>query len=152
MPALELEDGTVLTEGPAILQYIGDQVPESGLVPDSGSLDRYRLQEWLNFIATELHKNFGPLVIPGTPEETRAAARDRLAQRFAIPADALADHDYLLATGFSAADAYFFVILTWAARFDLDLSAFPVYTGYKGRIESRPAVQAAMAAEGLIRA
>lgn len=149
VPALELDDGSVLTEGPAIVQYLADRAPESGLAPANGSLDRYRLQEWLNYVSTELHKQFSPLFSPTTPDETKAAQRDRIAERCAWIDGQLAQRDYL--TGkFSVADAYLFTVLSWARLTGIDLTRWSKLAAYVDRIGSRKSVKAAMRAEGLI--
>lgn len=151
VPALQLDNGDVLTEGPAIVQYLADQVPEKKLVPTAGTMERYKLVEWLNFISTELHKNFSPLFNPRTPEETREVVRKTLAQRFDFVAQQLQKGDYLMGNQFTVADAYLFTVLGWAAYVKLDLSPWPVLTAYVERIAARPAVKAAMIAEGLIK-
>jgi glutathione S-transferase len=148
VPALQLDDGTMLTEGPAIVQYIADLAPGKGLMPATGT-DRYRAIAWLNYVATELHKNFGPLVRPGIPDETKKAALEMLNRRFAVAEDALAQHDYLLESGYSVADGYLFVVCTWAARFGPDMNDFPALSAFVDRVRARPAVAAALEAEGL---
>jgi glutathione S-transferase len=147
VPALELDDGRILTEGPAIVQYLGDLAPQSGLVPPCGSFERYRLQEWLTFIGSELHKNFRPL-IRGAPEATMDEARQRILDRLAYVESRLED-DFLMGERFSAADAYLFVVLTWVRYLKLDITAHTRIAAYFDRIFARPAVQAAMSAEGL---
>ncbi|RJG04753.1 glutathione transferase GstA [Noviherbaspirillum cavernae] len=151
VPALVLDSGDVLTEGPAIVQYLADQVPEKKLVPAAGTMERYRLIEWLNYISTELHKGFSPLFKPGTPDETKKMARDTLALRLEIIAAQLQGKDYLTGSDFTVADAYLFTVLNWAARVDVDLSRWPVFKTYRERVAARPAVRAAMVAEGLIK-
>jgi glutathione S-transferase len=148
VPALQLDDGSVLTEGPAISQYIADQVPDSGLAPSAGSFERYRLQEWLNFITSELHKGFSPLFRPDTPEEYKAISKKNLGRRLDFLAGHLSDNDYLLGRQFSVADAYLFVMLTWAAKFGLDAVAQPALQAFLARMRERPAVAAALKAEG----
>jgi len=147
VPALELDSGDVLTEGQAILQYVADQQPASHLAPAAGTLARYRVQEWLSFISTELHKNFGPLLRPGGPEEPKTNARDKLTARFGYVANHLASRQYLVGDHFTVADAYLYTILTWSRVFDF--SPWPVLVAYRDRIQQRPAVQKARAAEGL---
>ena len=147
VPVLELDDGTILTEGPAIVQYLADRKPEAGLAPAGGTLPRYRLQEWLNFISTELHKQFSPLFNPATPAEIAAAQRTRIGDRFGFIAPTLERQDYLLPSGFSVADAYLYTILTWAPAVGIDLSAWPSLGRYKSRVEARPGVAATLAAE-----
>lgn len=151
VPALQLDDAQILTEGPVIVQYIADLVPEKKLVPAAGSMARYRLMEWLNFISTELHKGFSPLFNAKTPEETRQMARDTLAIRFEIVEHQLESADYLLGAQFSVADAYLFTVLNWANILQLDMHRWPAIATYQTRIAARPAVRAAMLAEGLIK-
>jgi glutathione S-transferase len=151
VPALQLDSGEVLTEGPAIVQYLADQVPEKKLVPAAGSMERYRAVEWLSFISTELHKSFGPLFKPNVPEETKQAARDLLAKRLGFVAAKLEGSDYLMGNQFTVADAYLFTVLNWAGHVKLDLSPWPVLKAYHQRVAARPAVHAAMVAEGLIK-
>lgn len=150
VPALLLDDGQLLTEGPAIVQYLADLVPEQRLAPPAGTLARVRLQEWLNFIATELHKGFSPLYNPLAPEEWKSVARKLLAKRIAVVAECLANRDFLLEDGYSVADAYLFTVLNWAAYAQVDLSPWPVLKTYQARVAARPAVQAALRAEGLM--
>jgi glutathione S-transferase len=151
VPVLELDDGTRLTEGPAIVQWIADRVPERKLAPPSGTPQRTELQRWLNFISTELHKGFSPLFNPAMPEEAKQIFRERLAARFAHVDKHLAGNEYLLGKDFSVADAYLFTISSWAAGVKVDLSPFANVLAYRKRIGARPAVQAAMKAEGLIK-
>jgi glutathione S-transferase len=149
VPVLELDDGTKLTEGPAIVQYIADKVPGKNLAPPAGSIERTRLQSWLNFVSSELHKGFSPLFNPTMPEEAKKIFRERLATRFAHLDKHLADNDYLMGKEFSVADAYLFTISNWAARVDVDLAPFANVLAYRKRVGARPAVQAALKAEGL---
>lgn len=151
VPALRLDTGEVLTEGPAIVQYLADKAPEKKLAPPAGSMERYRLVEWLNFISTELHKSFSPLFRPNTPEETKQAARNTLATRFGFVAKQLEGKDYLMGNQFTVADAYLFTVMNWAGMVKLDLSPWPVLQAYQKRVAARPAVHAAMTAEGLIK-
>jgi glutathione S-transferase len=151
VPALQLDNGEVLTEGPAIVQYLADKVPEKKLAPAAGSMERYRLMEWLNFISTELHKNFGPLFKPAAPEETKQTARDTLAARLELVAQKLQGNDYLMGNQFTVADAYLFTVLNWSGRVKVDLSPWPVFQKYQERVAARPAVREAMLAEGLIK-
>ena len=151
VPTLELDDGTRLTEGPAILQYLADQVPEKKLAPPAGTMARYRLQEWLNFVTSELHKGFSPLFNPAMPDEAKKIFRERLASRFAHLDKHLASNDYLMGKDFSVADAYLFVVSNWAARVDVDLAPYANVLAYRKRVGARPAVQAAMKAEGLLK-
>ncbi|MFZ6844648.1 glutathione transferase GstA [Undibacterium sp. RuTC16W] len=150
VPLLELDDGRRLHEGPAIVQYIADQVPEKNLAPANGTFERYKLQEWLTFIGTELHKNFAPLFKPGTPAETKSAASDQLKSRLAWVDGELAGKDYLLGDHFSVADGYLFNVTNWAHLVGLDISGFANLLAFRARIAARPAVITAMKAEGLL--
>lgn len=147
VPALALDDGGVLTEGPAIVQMIADKAPEKKLAPANGTLERYRLQEWLNFISTDLHKSFGPLFQPTLSDETKQFFKDRIAKYFGYVDKKLAGKDYLTGSQFTVADGYLFVMLTWAERMKLDTSAFANLTAFKARVAARPAVQAALKME-----
>lgn len=147
VPVLELDDGTRLTEGPAIVQYIADLKPAAGLAPQNGTLPRYRLQEWLTFINSEIHKGFGPLFRPTTPDDVKAAARETLAKRLDYVAAQLKDRDYLLGDRFSVADGYLFTVLNWGQWTGVDIARWPALQAFQQRIGSRPAVQAALAAE-----
>lgn len=151
VPALQLDSGDVLTEGPAIVQYLADKAPEKKLAPAAGTLERYRLMEWLNFISTELHKGFSPLFKPTVPEETKQAARDTLALRLELVARQLQNNDYLTGNQFTVADAYLFTVLNWSERVKVDLTPWPVFQAYRQRVAARPSVQEAMKAEGLIK-
>ncbi|WP_250533332.1 glutathione transferase GstA [Caballeronia sp. AZ10_KS36] len=150
VPALQLDDGNVLTEGPAIMQYIADQVPAKHLAPLADAMSRYRLQGWLTFIGTELHKNFSPFFNPAATSEWKAAAMANLERRLAYVAKHIDDKQYLLGNEYSIGDAYLFTVLGWASFIDLDLNKWPALTAYQARVAARPAVQAAMKAEGLI--
>jgi len=150
VPALHLEDGQLLTENQVILQYLADRQPESGLAPAAGALPRYRLMEWLAFIATELHKGFGPLWNPATPEATRQDTLTRLAKRFDFVEAALNQRQGLTDADFSIADAYLFTVLGWAPLHHIDLSPWPALQAFQQRVASRPAVRAALQAEGLV--
>ena len=147
VPALEIEGGQVLTEGPAIVQYIADQKPASKLAPPAGSFERYRLQEWLNFISSELHKSVGPLFSDATPAAWKETLKTRVAGRFDTLSKSLQGKDYLMGSTFTVADAYLFVILSWTSHVGIDLSKWPVLTAYFERIKARPAVKAALDAE-----
>jgi len=151
VPVLEIDDGTRLTEGPAIVQWIADRVPEKKLAPPNGTRERTELQRWLNFVSTELHKGFSPLFNPAMPEEAKAIFRERLATRFAHVDKHLAGSEYLLGKAFSVADGYLFTISNWAAAVGLDLTPCPNVLAYRKRVGARPAVQAAMKAEGLVK-
>jgi glutathione S-transferase len=150
VPTLQLDDGSILTEGPAIVQYIADQVPASGLAPANGTLARYRLQEWLNFISTELHKQFSPLFNPDTPDEVKEAQRKKLAGRFDWIVGKLGDQTFLTGDGFTVADAYLFTVLNWTKFVGMDLAQWPALAGYVARVAARPKVQEALRAEGLL--
>ena len=147
VPTLVLDDGKVLTEGPAIVQYLADQRPDAGLVPRPGTFERYRLQEWLNFISTELHKGFSPLFNPKTPDEYKLIAKERLTARIAYVAQELGEKQYLFGEKFTVADAYLFTVLNWASYVKIDLGAWPALSAYQARVAARPAVQAALATE-----
>ncbi|MDR1708498.1 MAG: glutathione transferase GstA [Candidatus Accumulibacter sp.] len=147
VPALELDNGAVLTEGPAIVQYIADLKPESGLAPKAGTLERYRLQEWLGFINSEIHKGFGPLFNPATPEAEKAAAREKLAKRLDFTAERLAKSDFLLGNAFTVADGYLYTVLNWTQWTGIDLARWPALAAFQKRIADRPSVKAALAAE-----
>lgn len=152
VPALQLKNGEVLTEGPAILQYIADQAPGAALAPVNGSFARYRLQSALNFIGTELHKNFSPLFDANAVDATKEAARARLDLRLTQLQESMADQPFMLGDQFTIADAYLFVCLSWSSLVGYDLSKFEKLTAFVARVAQRPAVQAAMRAEGLINA
>lgn len=147
VPVLELDDGAVLTEGPAIVQYIADLKPESELAPKAGTIERYRLQEWLGFINSEIHKAFSPLFNPKTPDETKATARENLSKRLALVAERLAKNDFLLGKQFSVADGYLFTVLNWGQWTGIDIAQWPSLAAFQERVGSRPSVQAARAAE-----
>ena len=149
VPLLELSDGTRISEVAVILQYIADRAPGT-LAPAYGTLERYRVMEWLNFIATEIHKTFGPLWYPTTPEATRAANKATLARRFATAAQALAAQPYLTGSAFTIADAYLFTVLNWAPKLKVDLSPFPALVAFQARVAARPGVQRALREEGLL--
>lgn len=151
VPALELDDGQVLTEGPAIVQYLADLVPDQQLAPRAGTMERYRLIEWLTFISTEIHKVFGPLFKPQAPEQSKQGARDALTKSFAFVNQRLQSAIFLGGEQFSVSDAYLFTMLSWCSRVDIDLGRWPTLQAYQTRIANRPAVHAAMLAEGYIR-
>ena len=150
VPALRLDDGQVLTEGPAIVQYIADQKPGSGLAPKAGTPERYRLQEWLNFITAEVHKPMGSLFNPAVVDAWKQAVHDTLKKRLGYVAQQLEGRQYLLGDSFSVADAYLFTVLNWAGFVKFDLSPWPALQQYAARVAARPAVQAALKAEGLV--
>ena len=149
VPALEINNGQLLTEGTSIVQYIADLAPEKKLAPLAGTLERYRLQEWLNYIATEIHKGFSPLFNPKMPEDSKISAKKRLAKRIDFVAENLVGKDYLLGENFTVADAYLFTVLGWSGSLHFDLSPWPILKTYLERVAARPAVKAAMKAEGL---
>ena len=151
VPVLELDNGERLREGPAIVQYIADQVPDKQLAPANGTLARYRLQEWLNFIGTELHKGFSPLFNPATPEEYKPVVRERLLQRLQWVDSQLAGKQYLMGDQFTVADGYLFTVTNWTQPTKLDISGLAHLAAYRERVGARPAVQAAMKAEGLLK-
>jgi len=147
VPLLELDDGTRLREGPAIVQYIADQAPLKNLAPANGTLQRYRLQEWLTFIGTEIHKGFSPLFNPSMPEEAKAISRDRLKSRFVWLESELAGKDYLMGEHFTVADGYLFTVTSWAPKTGVDISSYPNLLAWRGRVGERPGVQAALKEE-----
>ncbi|MCF2525155.1 glutathione transferase GstA [Bradyrhizobium sp. G127] len=152
VPALGLDDGDLLTEGAVIVQKIADSAPQKNLAPASGSSERYKLQEWLNFIASELHKNFSPLFQPALSDETKAFFKTRLQSKFKYIDQALSGRDYLMGSQFTVPDAYLFTMLAWAERMGLDISGLPNLLAYRARVSARPKVQEALAAEGLLKA
>jgi len=151
VPLLVLDDGTQLREGPAIVQYIADQAPAKNLAPANGSIARYQMQSWLNFIGTELHKTFSPLFNHATTDDSRTAAKEKLAGRLKWVEGELAGKQYLMGDNFTVADAYLFTVTNWAGHTGLDLSPYPQLLAYRTRVAARPAVIKAMTAEGLIK-
>jgi glutathione S-transferase len=149
VPLLELDDGQRLSEGPAIVQYLGDKAPASGLMPAAGTMARYRQIEWLNFVSTELHKSYSPLFNPAMPEEGKAVYRERLKGRYKFVNEQLEGKQYLTGDTFTAADAYLFTVSSWAKHVGVDITGFAALQAYLGRVAARPAVQAALKAEGL---
>lgn len=147
VPALELNDGSILTEGVAILQYLADQKPEAGLAPANGTVERYRLQEWLTFINSEIHKSYSPLFDKNTPEQTLKTFHAKLEKRHIFIAEHLDTQEFLLGNKFTVADAYLFTTMTWAGAFNIDFSKWPSLKAYQERIAALPSVQAARAAE-----
>ena len=145
--ALQLDNGDVLTEGPAILQYLADLRPEANLAPVNGTFEQVRLQEWLNFVSTEIHGGLGWLFNAQFPEEVKALIKEKLFKRFAVLCQTLERQDYLLAGGFSIADAYLFTVLRWAPLFAIELNQWPALVRFQQRVDLRPTVQAALAAE-----
>ena len=150
VPLLILDDGNQLSEGPAIVQYLADQTPEKKLAPEAGTFERYKLQQWLNFISTEIHKSFSPLFNPAAPDAVKQIAIEMLTRRLDTVADQLSASIFLLGESFTVADAYLFVTLSWGQYVDFDISRWPSLRRYVDRILERPAVQKAMREEGLI--
>ena len=151
VPLLELDDGTRLSEGPAIVQYIADQVPEKNLAPANGTLARYQLQSWLNFIGTELHKGFGPLFNPATPADFKPVVIERLKSRLAWVDQQLAGKSYLMGEQFTVADAYLFTVTGWGGFVGVDISNLANIAAFRQRMSARAGVQAALRAEGLLK-
>ncbi len=152
VPALVLDSGEILTEGPAIVQYIADLAPAKQLAPPAGTMERVRLQEWLNYITSEIHKTFSPLFNKKASEDWKAAARELLDRRIDFVAKALEGRAWLMGDTFTVADCYLFTVLNWAGWVKIDLSRWPSVNGYLKRAAARPAVQAALKAEGLLKA
>ena len=152
VPVLELDEGGRLTEGPVIVQYLADKKPGSGLAPACGTPERYRVQEWLNFTTSELHKSFGPIFRPTTPDEYKKISKENLGKRFDWLDKQLAGRPYLTGDKFTVADAYLFTVLRWSSRVDIDLAKWPNIKAYVDRVATRPKVREAMQAEGLIQA
>ncbi|NMM18842.1 MAG: glutathione transferase GstA [Rhodoferax sp.] len=151
VPLLVLDDGTRLREGQVIVQYIADQVPAQQLAPANGTFARYKLQEWLSFISTELHRGFTPLFTPGMPEEAKTMAKTRLASRLQWVNGELASKTYLMGDTFTVADGYLFTVLSWSKHVGIDLSGLPNLGAFMGSVGTRPAVQEALRAEGLFK-
>ena len=149
VPALQLDDGRVLTEGPAIVQYLADQKPESGLAPRAGTFERYQLMEILNYITSELHKGYSPLFNPKISADWKASALTNLDKKFDWLSGFLDNKTFLMGTAFTVADAYLFTVLRWSEHVGVDLAKWPVLTAYRARVAERPMVQAALQAEGL---
>jgi glutathione S-transferase len=151
VPVLELDNGERLTEGPVIVQYIADKNPGAGLIPPAGTPERYRVQEWLNFTTSELHKGFGPIFRPTTPDAYKAISKENLGKRFDWLNKELAGRQYLMGDKFTVADAYLFTVLRWTSRIEIDLGKWPNLKAYVDRVAARPKVQETMKAEGLIK-
>jgi glutathione S-transferase len=151
VPALQFDDGRVLTEGPAIIQYLADQKPESGLAPRAGTFERYQLMEILNYITSEVHKTFGPLFNPATSAEVRESTVAALGKKFDWLSSFLGSKTFVLGNTFTVADAYLFTVLNWTGFVKIDLSKWPVLAAYQARVAKRPKVQEALKAEGLIK-
>ncbi|WP_262027978.1 glutathione transferase GstA [Microvirga sp. Mcv34] len=149
VPAIALQDGSLLTEAAAIIQYLADQQPGTGLAPANGTTERYRLIEWLTFISSEIHKGFGPLWNPSTPDATKAATKDRLATRFAYLDEVLGKQPFLMGETFTIADAYLFTVVNWTNFHAIDISSFKNLSAFMARVAERPKVQEALVAEGL---
>jgi glutathione S-transferase len=145
--ALQLDNGDVLTEGPAILQYLADLRPEANLAAENGTFERVRLQEWLNFVSTEIHGGLGWLFNSQFPDDVKALIKEKLFRRFVVLSQTLEGQDYLMASGFSIADAYLFTVLRWTQVFGIDLNQWPALARFQVRIGQRPAVKAALAVE-----
>jgi glutathione S-transferase len=152
VPALALDSGELVTEGPVIVQMIADKASAKNLAPARDSAERYKLQEWLNFITGELHKNFSPLFNPTIPDEVKNFFRDRIMAKFKYADSQLAGRDYLMGKQFTVADGYLFVMLKWAERTGVDLSGLKNLMAYKDRVAARPKVQEALTKEGLMKA
>jgi len=151
VPALRLDDGSVLTDGPAIVQYLADQKPATGLAPSAGTIERYRLQEWLTFIGTEVHKNFGTLFNKASSDDAKQTAKANIAKRLGYLNEQLAERQFLLGSTFTVADAYAFTIVNWTNFVGIDLKPYPNVGAYMARIGSRPKVQETLRAEGLLK-
>jgi glutathione S-transferase len=151
VPALQLDDGRVLTEGPAIVQYLADQKPDSGLAPRTGTFERYQLMEILNYITSEVHKAFSPLFNPKISADWKASAIANLEKKFDWLTAFLKDKNFLMGGTFTVADAYLFTVLNWTGHLKIDLSRWPVLTAYQARIAQRPKVQQALREEGLLK-
>lgn len=150
VPLLQLDDGNTLSEGPAIVQYLADLAPAKQLIPAAGMFGRYQAQQWLNFIAAEIHKSFVLLFSPVAPDAAKTIAINNLNVRLARVAEHLSSHEYLLDTGYSVADVYLFVTLSWGKYVNIDIAQWPELASYAGRIAQRPAVQQALREEGLV--
>jgi glutathione S-transferase len=151
VPALELDDGRKLTEGPAIVQYLADLKPDSGMAPRAGTFERYQLMEILNYITSELHKGFSPLFNPQISADWKAAALANLGKKFDWLTVFLKDKNFLIGNTFTVADAYLFTVLNWSGHVGVDLAKWPVLTAYQARIAQRPKVQQALREEGLLK-
>ncbi len=149
VPLLELDDGEKISEGPAIVQYVADKHPGAGLIPATGTIDRYHLQGWLTYIGTELHKTYGPMFRPTTPEEYKKISKETLATKYKHVDKVLGHKPYLMGDKFSVADAYLFTVTRWAPRVQFDLTPFPNLRAFMDRIAARPKVQEALKAEGV---
>jgi glutathione S-transferase len=152
VPALSMDNGEILTEGAVIVQMIADKMPAKKLAPPNGTLERYRLQEWLNFIGAEVHKSFGPLFSPALSDDAKAFFRDRILGKLTYINDALAGKDYLMGSQFTVPDGYLYTMLRWADAYKIDTSALKNLVAYKERVAARPMVQEALAEEKMMNA
>jgi glutathione S-transferase len=152
VPALALDSGELVTEGPVIVQMIADRAKHGNLAPARDSAERYKLLEWLNYITSELHKNFGPMFSPALTDDAKAFFKDRVMGKFKYLDTQLAGRDYLMGKQFTVADGYLFTMLTWAERMKFDMSGMPNLMAYKARVAARPKVQEALTKEGLLKA
>jgi glutathione S-transferase len=152
VPALQVQDGTVMTEVSALIQYLADQAPQAGLIPAAGTPERYKVLEWIGFISTEIHKGFGPLWNPTTPDAVKQTTKERLFQRFAYVDQQLDGRSYLTGERFTVADAYLFVVVNWTNFHGLNLGDYPNLAAFMERVAARPKVQEALQAEGLLKA
>jgi len=151
VPVLELDDGQRLTEGPAVVQYLADRKPDAKLAPANGTFERVRLQEWLNFITSEIHKSFTPLFNPAVPDIAKAIYKEKIAERFALIETTLAKQDYLLGANLSVADVYLFVVARWSKNFDIELGRWPALAKFMDRMAQRASVKAALNVESQAR-
>jgi glutathione S-transferase len=147
VPTLQMDDGSVLTEGQVIMQYLADKKPEAGLVPANGTMPRYRLQEWLGFINSELHKGYTPLFYSDTPEQTKQSAIEKIGKRLDFVEANLAGKEYLVGNAFTIVDAYLYVVVNWSGNVGVNLDKWPLVRAHHARVGARPSVQAAHAAE-----
>jgi glutathione S-transferase len=152
VPALQVQDGTVMTEVSALIQYLADQAPQAGLIPAVGTPERYKVLEWIGFISTEIHKGFGPLWNPTTPDAVKQATKEKLFQRFAYVDQQLTGRSYLTGERFTVADAYLFVVVNWTNFHGLSLGDYPNLAAFMERVAARPKVREALQAEGLLKA
>ena len=151
VPLLEFDNGERLSEGPAITQYIADQVPAKKLAPANGTMERYRVQEWLNFVTSELHKGIGGLFNPAMPDDGKAVIRARATSKLQWVDERLEGKHYLMGDAFTIADAYLFTVTNWTGHTGIDISGMKNLSAFQARMAARPAVQAALKAEGLIK-
>lgn len=149
VPVLQLDDGALLTEAAVIMQYLADQKPAQGLIPKFGSMERYHCMEWLNYVATEIHKSVGPLWKPTTPEDYRSIIKEDLEKKFTFLDDHFARNQFLMGATMSVPDIYLFVVTTWTKYLKIDISHHKNLLKFLEAIGSRPATKAALAAEGI---